>query len=188
MNTVQAIKDKNDVVLLLKFIEKNYSSVVYDVVRLGFNIPLRISDLLNLHKDNISECGCYIEFTAKKTNKTDRFPLNESAQNVIQRRLKQMPLSSDTFLFIGDSNRSRSSQKPVSRQYISRVLKEAGEVINVEVGTHSFRKTWGYHYYTTNNDLAMVQRVLQHRSSAETLRYIGIEQDDIDEAITSISF
>ncbi|MCG3741981.1 hypothetical protein EXA18_00595 [Vibrio cincinnatiensis] len=184
MNTVQAIKDKNDIALLLRFVEKHYSPVVFDVIKLGFNLPLRISDLLNLHKDNISNDCKYVEFKAAKTGKGDRYPLTEAAQEVIQRRLAV----SDTFLFLSDSNRSKASQKPISRQYIGKVLQEVSTHLNLTIGTHSFRKTWGYHYYTQTNNLAMVQRVLQHRSSAETLRYIGIEQQDIDQAITSINF
>lgn len=184
MNTVQAIKNKDDVALLLRYIEKNHSQVIYDVVKLGFNLPLRISDLLNLHKDNLSDDLTCVKFTAAKTGKTDTYPLTEAAQEVVRRRLEH----SDTFLFMSHSNRSKASQKPVSRQYIGRVLKDASEVVGLTIGTHSFRKTWGYHYYTKTNDLAMVQRVLQHRSSTETLRYIGIEQQDIDQAITSISF
>jgi site-specific recombinase XerD len=48
------------------------------------------------------------------------------------------------------------------------------------VGTHTLRKTFAYHTYRQTKDLALVQRLLNHTSSGDTLRYLGIEQDDLD--------
>ena len=51
-----------------------------------------------------------------------------------------------------------------------------------EIGTHTLRKTFGYHFYKRNKDVAMLQKLFNHSSPSITLRYIGIEQDEIDEA------
>ena len=52
------------------------------------------------------------------------------------------------------------------------------------IGTHSFRKWYATEIYKNNDyDIALVQRLLQHSSSAITQRYIGIEPQRIEKAI-----
>ncbi|WP_419865699.1 tyrosine-type recombinase/integrase [Bacillus dakarensis] len=51
------------------------------------------------------------------------------------------------------------------------------------IGTHSLRKTFGYFAYQQGIDLAMIQKLLNHSSQAETLRYIGITQEQMDEVV-----
>ena len=50
------------------------------------------------------------------------------------------------------------------------------------MGTHTLRKTFGYHYYKKFKDIAMLQKIFNHSNPALTLNYIGIEQDKIDES------
>lgn len=53
-----------------------------------------------------------------------------------------------------------------------------------EIGTHSFRKWYATEIYKANGyDIASVQRLLQHSSTAVTQRYIGIEPQRIEKAI-----
>ena len=52
------------------------------------------------------------------------------------------------------------------------------------IGTHSFRKWYATEIYKNNGyDITLVQRLLQHSSAAITQRYIGIEPQQIEEAI-----
>jgi integrase len=49
------------------------------------------------------------------------------------------------------------------------------------IGTHSLRKTFGYHVYQkTGGNLGLVQKLLNHSSGADTLRYIGIDREEMD--------
>ncbi|MBO8430908.1 site-specific integrase, partial [Spirochaetes bacterium] len=50
----------------------------------------------------------------------------------------------------------------------------------VNIGTHSMRKSFGYHHYKQFKDVAMLQMIFNHSSPQITLRYIGINQDQID--------
>ena len=50
------------------------------------------------------------------------------------------------------------------------------------IGTHSLRKTFGYHHYKQFDNIELLQKIFNHSYSAITLRYIGIEQDIIDES------
>lgn len=71
--------------------------------------------------------------------------------------------------------------------YIIRyACEEAG--LQEKVGTHTMRKTFGYHHYKKYKDVAMLQKIFNHSSPQITLRYIGIEQDQIDEIIVESRF
>ena len=54
--------------------------------------------------------------------------------------------------------------------------------LNIRIGTHSLRKTFGYHHYKKFGNLPLLQKIFNHSSSSVTLRYIGLEQDIIDES------
>ncbi|MBX5467966.1 MAG: tyrosine-type recombinase/integrase [Firmicutes bacterium] len=46
------------------------------------------------------------------------------------------------------------------------------------IGRHTLQKTLGYHAGRSGIDLALLQDLLNHSSSATTLAYIGITRDD----------
>jgi integrase len=48
------------------------------------------------------------------------------------------------------------------------------------IGTHTLRKTFGYHFYQRTKDVAMLQQIFGHSASSITLRYIGINDDMMD--------
>ena len=56
---------------------------------------------------------------------------------------------------------------------------------NINVGTHTMRKTFGYHHYQKFKDIVLLQRILNHSAPSITLRYIGITQDLINESYKS---
>ncbi|MBD2870063.1 tyrosine-type recombinase/integrase [Paenibacillus sp. IB182493] len=47
------------------------------------------------------------------------------------------------------------------------------------IGTHTLRKTFGYHAFQQSVDITIIQRLLNHSSPRITLAYIGITQDDL---------
>ena len=65
-----------------------------------------------------------------------------------------------------------------------RILNQAARQVGLsDIGTHTLRKTFGYHFYQRTKDVALLQKVFNHSSPSITLRYIGIDQDVIDKAI-----
>ncbi len=68
------------------------------------------------------------------------------------------------------------------------MLNTAGGKIGLkEIGTHTLRKTFGYHFYKETKDVALLQNIFNHSAPSVTLRYIGINQDIIDKAIDNFS-
>ena len=64
------------------------------------------------------------------------------------------------------------------------MIKNACEEVGLEekIGTHSMRKTFGYHHYQQFKDIVILQKIFNHSSPQITLRYIGVEQDQIDDS------
>ena len=74
---------------------------------------------------------------------------------------------------------------PISERAVQKQLSIVCDALGYEgIGTHSFRKWYATEIYTQNGyDITLVQRLLQHSSSAITQRYIGIEPQRIEQAI-----
>ena len=45
------------------------------------------------------------------------------------------------------------------------------------------RKTFGYHHYKQNKDVAILQDIFNHSAPSITLRYIGITDDMKDDTL-----
>ncbi|WP_338100537.1 tyrosine-type recombinase/integrase [Salipaludibacillus agaradhaerens] len=64
------------------------------------------------------------------------------------------------------------------------ILREATKPLKLTtIGTHTLRKTFGYHFYKKTNNIALLQELFNHSDQHITLRYIGINQDALDEAM-----
>jgi integrase len=73
------------------------------------------------------------------------------------------------------------TNRPLTRSRCYQILREAAEACGIpRIGTHSMRKTFGYHFYRRTKDVAALQGLLGHKNPSVTLRYIGILQDDLD--------
>ena len=63
--------------------------------------------------------------------------------------------------------------------------------LNVKVSTHTLRKTFCYHQMLmSHNDsrkLLLLQKMLNHSSPAQTLDYIGITSEEIEEAYRNLN-
>ena len=74
--------------------------------------------------------------------------------------------------------------KPIKRgqawKIITTICKHVG--LRGNFGTHSLRKTWGYHARMQGVDLALIMHKLNHESIAYTKRYLGITDDEFQAA------
>ncbi|RBW67280.1 tyrosine-type recombinase/integrase, partial [Bacillus taeanensis] len=84
---------------------------------------------------------------------------------------------------------SRQGDKPISRVQAWNIINEAAREAGVPgpIGTHTLRKTFGYHFYQRTKDVAMLQQIFGHSSPSITLRYIGINDDMVDAALNEFS-
>ena len=54
-------------------------------------------------------------------------------------------------------------------------------------GTHSLRKTWGYHARLQGVDLALIMHELNHESIAYTNCYLGITDDELPAVVERLN-
>lgn len=183
-NLVEPIKNKKDVEAIENYLAK-HSLRNRLIWVFGTNTGLRVSDILGLNVESVKNKQ-YVEIIEKKTKKYKRFPLNDKLKRLIKTYLferdKQYSITGDEPLFIGKKH-CRLDRSQVYR-FINNTCKNLG--IEANVGTHTMRKTFGYHHYQKHHDVALLQKIFNHSSPSITLTYIAIAQEELDE--TYINF
>lgn len=169
---VEAIKDK-ETLQRMKLMLKESSDRDYFLFVLGLNSGLRVSDLISLRAGDVRGRK-HIELREK--DKLKHFPLNKATRILISDYTSSM--TDDDYLFT-----SAKTGMPIRRDRAYKVLKQAAQAAGVEnFGTHTLRKTFGYHFYQQYEDETVLQNLFNHSSRSVTLRYIGITQEEIEES------
>ena len=92
------------------------------------------------------------------------------------------------YMFTSNSHNRGLSEEPLTVVSIERILKGIARDLdlNIRVATHPLRKTFCYHQMVmSNNDsrkLMLLQKMLGHSTMAQTLDYIGITSEEIQDA------
>lgn len=163
----------------LKMIDYKY----YIMFIIGIETGMRVSDILKLRVSDIDKMSSK-KIKEKKTGKQRFLFLNDKTTREIKDYIKEKGLSEDDYLIPSRKHDKDGNQIPVSRIQAYRVLNEAGEAVGVDqVGTHTMRKSFGYHYYKKTRDVVPLMRIFNHASQAITLRYIGIEDAEIQNSL-----
>ena len=176
MNYVEPLRSKEHITQIEEYLSKiNKRDRLIFVF--GINTGLRVSDILLLNIGDVKDKKSVV-IREKKTGKYKKFPLNKKLIRLINEYLQCIPLCKlNTPLFTGDKG-SR-----LHRSMVYKFLNNTANKLKLEVGaigTHTMRKTFGYHHYKKFNDVALLQQILNHSSPSVTLRYIGISQEEID--------
>ena len=181
MNYVEPIRDKTTVQDIADYL-KDIHAKYHIMFMIGIYSGLRISDILRLKIRDIRG-KTEIRIREKKTGKEKIFPVNTE----LGKALAAYCEGKKDYEYVVPS--ARVKDKAVSREYAYRVIKSAGEAFGLDsLGTHSMRKTFGYHFYLQRKDIVLLMRILNHSDQSKTLRYIGIEQTTIDEAMRKFSY
>lgn len=148
----------------------------------GFNTSLRISDIRRFRVRELRNRD-YAETRAQKTGKETRILINPPARRAINRLLAGR--NGDEYILQSRQKTPDRKPQPITRQRAYQIMnliaKKAG--IKDPIGCHTLRKTFGYHYYKMTGDVVSLQRILCHSSRRETLIYIGMIQEEIDESL-----
>lgn len=177
MKYVQPIRDKNKIEEIKAYLRESGTRDLL-LFTMGINTGLRISDLLKL-KINDVKGKSHVEIKEQKTGKIKRFPLLGNLQSMIEEYIRGK--ADSDYLF-----KSRNGEnKPISRVMAYMIINQACKKAHItdNVGTHTLRKTFGYHHYQTFHDIAILQYLLNHSSPSITLRYIGITQDNVENTL-----
>jgi integrase len=174
MNIVDAA-DKAQIDLIHSLLNSKFGSLYADIWKVGVNLSLRISDLLSLKYTDFNLQDRTLNLVESKTRKAKAIRLNQVAVDIIARRKREQP--SDVWLFQVHSNRAKN--KPISRISVSRVFKEAGDMLNLNINTHSMRKSRGMAMFSDGVPVEKIAQVLNHSNTSSTLRYLGITRQEV---------
>lgn len=175
MKVVQPIRDKEKIEEI-KQVLRHESYRNYFLFVMGINTGLRISDLLPLQVKDVRN-KTHIVIREKKTGNSKRFLINHALRQEIDEYTQGM--KDNDYLF-----KSERGDKPIQRVQAYKIINSVAEKVGLEeIGTHTLRKTFGYHFYQRTKDVAMLQEIFNHSAPSITLRYIGITQDEIDNSL-----
>lgn len=178
INVVEPIRSKEDLKLLLNWFNTHYPKYAV-IFLLGISSGLRISDILGLNVKDVFEKDV-VTIREQKTEKYKQFPLRDDVKEVLNTYCKNKKPNEP--LFKGWKG-ARLDRSQVYR-LINKACEENGICANV--GTHTMRKTFGYHHYRQFHDITLLQTIFNHSSPQVTKRYIGITQDEVNESYISL--
>lgn len=153
------------------------------ILVVGLNTSLRVSDFTRFRVEDLRGRD-YAMLEAQKTGKDTRILINPAARREIN-RLTAGRNPREWAFQSREMDRNTRLPKPVSRQRVYQIINQIARKAGVQerVGCHTLRKTFGFHYYKMTGDVVSLQRILCHSNRRDTLVYIGIIQDEIDESL-----
>lgn len=180
MNTVEPIRDISKVWDIADYL-KEQNERDYVMFLFGIYVGLRISDILKLQVRDVKDRN-HVIIREQKTGKEKAFPINDELRPILNRYIRGK--AEYEWLFP-----SRRGDGHITRQRAYQVLSDAGAKFGLEaIGTHTLRKTFGYHFYQQTKDIATLKEILNHSDISVTFRYIGITQDIKDDKMRKLSF
>lgn len=181
MEFVQPIRDKRQIEDMKGYLLEHKDYKYYVMFMLGINSALRVGDILSLRVRDIRKNGeirKVVSVKAEKTDKIHEFPINTELRKLLKNYCND---KKDYEYLIANERTSL----PIGRTQAWKVLKEVSKSVGIEnIGTHSMRKTYGYHFYQETKDIVLLQEILGHSDIAITKRYIGLTRDTTLKAMT----
>ncbi len=155
---------------------------------MGINTALRVSDLLSLHigdfVDHESTTRNRFWIREAKRNKRNDVIINDSiTQTLTAYRTAYPKMENNPKHFLFFNTKTDDYTSPIHRKHAWKVITTLCHDVGLQgnYGTHSLRKTWGYHARQHGVDLALIMHKLNHNSLAYTKRYIGITNEELEE-------
>jgi Site-specific recombinase XerD len=203
-HTAEPIKDMADIIRTSRYLisNKRYRDNMFFII--GINFGLRVSDLRvlrfsHLINDDYAFRDSFAILEKKtantRTHKRNRYiTVNQAVVDAVTLYLEKTPnVKLSDYLFRSESNHGGSKNQPIHRNSFDRILKGLAKDLGLgnKMATHSMRKTFAYHQMVmSNNDprkLLLLQKMFGHSSAAQTLDYIGITGEEIEEAYRSLN-
>jgi len=166
VKTIQAMKEelrKHSVRDLLLFV-------------LGINTGISLLDLLNLTVQDVwdgQNAKQFLYIKDEKTGEEKAYYLNGKIGEILTEYLSNINWKPEDYLF-----KSKKDCRPITRQQAYRIINHAAREVGIseKIGTHTLRKTFGYHAYYRGVAISILKSILHHHSTAETLKYLGIDR------------
>ena len=175
--TVDPIRRMKDIQAISKLLSDNPRNNLLFVM--GTNNGLRTGDLLKLKVGDVKgmKVGDTLIIKEGKTGKRNILVMNKSIHKSLQIYLDALKPMDDDALFA-----SRKGRRSITIQCVNNMVKKWVSEINLKgnYGAHSLRKTWGYVQRTVYGvGFEILCKRFNHSSPAITMRYLGIEDKEV---------
>lgn len=151
------------------------------ILELLYATGLRISELTHLKVSDIIAGEDEVLRITGKGDKTRLVPLGENTGITLALYLEH---ARPTFNKQGDwVFPSARAGKPLTRQRMFQLIKQAGEQVGVSVAPHHLRHTFATHLLDNNADLRAVQLMLGHASLQTTQIYTKVAGSRLQEVL-----
>lgn len=172
---VEPIKKLKDVKAIKKLLHDKPRDLC--LFTLGINTNLRASDLLRITAGKVRDLNAGDELTLKekKTGKHRRITLNKAVTASVRVLLASRKYQDNDPLFLGQRGLLTVSS-------VNRLVKTWCKTINLKgnYGSHTLRKTFGYHQRVSFNvGVPELMVAFNHSSQRETLEYLCIQPDEV---------
>lgn len=180
IENVQPLRTKEEITNMREALSQtNYRERNLLLFNIGINTGLRISDILALRVEDVKG-KTSIVIKEGKTKKKRTVHLNAVLVELTDYINEVLDGADEGFLFP-----SRKGDKAISRVQAHRILSGAGKACGYDyIGTHTLRKTFGYHFYQRTKDVATLMTIFNHSDQQTTKRYIGISDDEIKASLS----
>ena len=175
------LKTKQEIELVRELIKTKTKDPLRNLVifNIGINNGIRTNDILNLKVADVLGKD-EAEIKESKTGKSRKIRLNvANIKDDLADLCKHKQPSDYVFTSYKDP------KKPIQTITVYRLFKRlASEHPSLHgLTAHSMRRTFGYCYYQKTKNVVALMKLFNHSSQAVTLRYIGIEQEQLDESL-----
>lgn len=178
MNTCDPIRDIGAIELFKEELKRS-GSRDYMLAVLGMNSEMKMNDIINLQvRDVRGKTVITVRAAiARQENDADKaakeINLTEGLCDELERYTRNM--SEDDYLFP-----SQKGGKPLNRSSVYSIVRKAADACKLNnIGTISLKKTFAYHHYKQFHDLPYLQKLFHHDGLSETMRFIGMSEEDI---------
>jgi len=175
----EPIKDKKTVKKILEVLSTRRNGF-RDALLFEFLLStgLRISDGLSVRKKDINIKDGLLRICTSKNGEDRIIALNTKLLHKLD--VYSSNMNKDDLLF------------PVQRQWVHKIVKWATDQVGLDssrYSCHTTRKTAAYHFYhDSGRDLARTMHFLGHRSTKETMRYLGLKDEEVNERLVLMNW
>ena len=174
---VEPIRKLRDIVAVKKLLQDSPRN--YAIFVVGINTHMTPGELIELKVGQVKNLAPNdkLEIMDEKSGKLKTYTLNNVAVDAISELLNSGDFDEAENLF-------RSQRGNLIAPSLNRLVKKWCTALNIpgNYGSHTLRKTWGYHqHYTYGVDLQTLKLCFNHSSVTQTREYLCIENQDVED-------
>lgn len=168
------------------------------VVHCELCLGMRRVEILRLRPDSFR--GSHVEILGKGSQggKPRSMPYHRDTDRVVDRYLRYRKALIETVRMQRPSavvpeslmiwaRGSKLHEYGVKGSGIDEMLKPLGEEIGVRFSNHTLRRTFGRTMYRSGVEVATISKMMGHESIDQTLKYIGVDLDDMNSAMQTFT-